>query len=50
MTKQNVEDTRILRIKNEILSKIRFKNAKVTKEKISLTPRNLKSMHYKTRY
>lgn len=48
--KQNVEFTRILRIKNEILSKIRFQNAKVIKEKISLTPRKLKTVHYKTRY
>ena len=48
MTKQNVEFTRILRIKNETLPKIRFKNSKVTKEKINLTPRKLKTMHYKT--
>lgn len=48
MMKQNGKFTRILRIKNEILSKIRFKNTKVTKEKINLTPMKLKTMHYKT--
>lgn len=39
ITKQTVKFTRILKIKKEILSKTRFKKAKVTKEKKNVTPK-----------